>query len=337
MHSVHINIRRFCVILVGLVFYISGMFKLMDPVGTGLIVKEYLKFFHLSGLAPAAKAFGVLLALAETQCGVYMICGLARRLMSYVVLVMVSCFTAITLILLIFNPSMDCGCFGEAIHLSHWQSFVKNIILLAVAIVGFVPIRSGQRPRRAKIIIGNVVSVLVVSFAINSVRELPVVDFTEYAPGSEDFSLVYSSAGGEYTASVEPEGKVFIVSVYDPERFSWEEWEKVSILFSDALVAGMEPLLLTTDVSGVPDDLTDYAYEADYKQLITLNRANGGSTYICDGMIVDKWTRRAPCTSEEMAALVAGNPIEAAVNGVIRGRIFLEALLLGSVVAMLLL
>lgn len=337
MHSIHINIRRFCVILVGLVFYISGMFKLMDPVGTGLIVKEYLRFFHLSGLAPAAKAFGILLAWTETQCGVYMICGLARRLMSYVVLAMVSCFTAITLILLIFNPSMDCGCFGEAIHLSHWQSLIKNIVLLAVAIVGFVPIRSGQRPRKAKFIIGNIVSASVMAFAIMGVRELPVVDFTEYSPGSEDFSIAYSSAGGEYTASVEPEGKIFIVSVYEPERFSWEEWEEVSLLFSDALLAGMEPLLLTTDVSGVPDDLTDYAYVADYKQLITLNRSNGGSTYICDGMIVDKWTRHAPCTSDEMEALVTGNPIETAVNGVIHGRIFLEALLIGSVVAMLLL
>lgn len=337
MRRFHINLRRVCVILVGIVFYVSGMFKLMDPVGSGLIVSEYLKFFHLPWLLPAARAAAVGLALLESLCGVAMVSGVFRRILSYIVLPMVGAFTLITLVLLIFNPPMDCGCFGEAIHLSHVQSFVKNLILLALSVLGFVPVRSGQRPRRAKFVIAGLAALAVFAFAGRGLIGLPMVDFTEYSIGSEDYSLAFTDADGAYADSLAADGNVLVVSVYDPSGWSWQAWERVSLLLSDAVSSGMEPILLTTDMSAVPDDLVDYAYMSDYKQLITLNRSNGGATYVSDGMVVGKWAFRDMPSSERLETLAQGSPIESAVGSVMRGRITLEVFLIGGVISMLLL
>lgn len=336
MRRFHINVRRFCVALVGLVFFVSGMLKLMDPVGVSLIVEEYLRFFHAGWMGPAAKGIGLALSLTESLCGVAMLCGVLRRVLSYVVLVMVGGFTLITSILLIFNPPMDCGCFGEAIHLTHVQSFVKNVILLALAVAGFVPVRSGQRPRLAKFVTACVAAAVVLAFAVVELEGLPVVDFTDYAPGAEDFSLSFTDSGGQYADSLAVSGDVLVVSAYAPQRLSWRDWEDVSVLFGDASAAGMTPLLLSVSMDGVPQDLVDYAYLSDYRQLITLNRSNGGSVYISDGMVVDKWTRARPCTAARLEELMDGNAIEAAADRTVRGRITLEAILLGGVAAMLL-
>ncbi len=336
MRRFHINVRRFCVILVGLVFFVSGMLKLMDPVGTSLIVTEYLRFFHAGWMAPAAKVIALALSLTESLCGVAMLCGVLRRVLSYVVLVMLGGFTLITVILLIFNPPMDCGCFGEAVHLTHAQSLAKNVILLALAVAGFVPVRSGQRPRVAKFVTACVAAAGVLAFAVVELEGLPVVDFTDYAPGSEDFSLSFTDSQGQYADSLAVSGDVLAVSVYAPRRMSWREWEGVSRLFGDASAAGMTPLLLSVSMEEIPQDLVDYAYLSDYKQLVTLNRSNGGSVYISDGMVVDKWTRKRPCAQPRLEELMDGNSIEAAADRTVRGRITLEAILLGGVAAMLL-
>ena len=75
MKGFHIGLRRLCSVLLGLVFFIAGMLKLMDPVGSGLVVEEYLEFFHIGGLAFAAKWIGVILALVETLTGAALIAG----------------------------------------------------------------------------------------------------------------------------------------------------------------------------------------------------------------------------------------------------------------------
>ena len=115
------KIRRFCAILIGLVFLASGLLKLLDPVGTGLIVSEYFKFFHLGFLQGTAKALGMALSLVEAATGAALISGVFRKTTAFITSLLVVFFTIITLILWIAKPEMDCGCFGEAIHLSHGQ------------------------------------------------------------------------------------------------------------------------------------------------------------------------------------------------------------------------
>ena len=84
MKRLHYYIRRVCAILVGVVFFVAGVLKLMDPVGTGLIVSEYFRFFHVTFLDFAAKPFGVAMALVESLLGAALITGSYRRLTAWV-------------------------------------------------------------------------------------------------------------------------------------------------------------------------------------------------------------------------------------------------------------
>lgn len=195
MNSFLLRIKRFCGFLFGMVFFFSGLVKLMDPVGAGLVVKEYFDFMHLGFMAPTAKAIGVILALAETLVGAALACGIWRKPVGKTALIMQSVFTLITLILLIFNPEMDCGCFGEAIHLTHLQTFIKNLILLALILFYFLPNKHTGEPKRRKYVSFGIVGVSCVAFMVYSLIYIPIVDFTAYKPGAE--LLAAASDGGD--------------------------------------------------------------------------------------------------------------------------------------------
>jgi len=347
MRAFHINLRRICVILVGAVFFVAGALKLMDPVGTSLIVTEYLKFLHLNFLIPVAKAIGVALTLIETIAGAAMLAGIWRRLMSYVVLIMMGAYTLLTLALVIFNPEMDCGCFGEAIHLTHVQSFIKNLVLMALAIVAYVPFRTGERPRTLKFVAFSLASLMAICLCIYSLRNIPLVDFTEYAPstelsgswsvgeGSEAPVLSFADQWGQYADSLALDGNVLVVSAYDPQALGWKEWSTVSQAVTDALCAGLQPILLTPWLDGVPADLVDYVYFADYKELVTLNRSNGGYTLISDGMIVSKWPLRHPQSVEQLSELEQAGHMETCLTRTVYGRVRLQGILLVTVAVLL--
>lgn len=184
MKGFHIGLRRLCSVILGLVYFIAGMLKLMDPVGAGLVVDEYLKFFHLGGLAFASKTLGVGMALLETLLGAALIAGVWRKFVAGVTSILTLAFTALTLILVIFNPEMDCGCFGEAVHLTHMQTFLKNVALCVLCAGAFLPVRDYGRTRKSKLVAFWLVAVTVLLFTFMSLVSVPLMDFTEFAPGA---------------------------------------------------------------------------------------------------------------------------------------------------------
>ena len=201
MKKAYHGYRRFAAVLIGLTFLASGLLKLLDPVGTGLIVSEYFKFFHLDFLKGAAKAVGMGLSLLEGITGAALITGVYRKTTAVVTSIMVAFFTAITVILWLANPEMDCGCFGEAIHLSHGQTLVKNLILLALCLIAFLPFQNFGVPRRGKYsAFWMAVPSLALALWYND-RHLPMIDFTEFAPGVE----LFASLDNDYQAM---DGKV---------------------------------------------------------------------------------------------------------------------------------
>ena len=177
--------KRFCGFITGLTFFISGLVKLMDPVGAGLVMKEYYDFLHIGFMAFSAKAMGVAFALAETIVGVALITGVWRRITARIAIAMQGFFTLLTLLLVIFNPQMDCGCFGEAIHLTHWETFIKNIILLALLLAYYFPSKHLGVTQKKKYISFALVTVSVFAFTGYSLRYIPLIDFTAYKAGAE--------------------------------------------------------------------------------------------------------------------------------------------------------
>ena len=372
MKKAHHRLRRFCAVVIGLVFLASGLLKLLDPVGTGLIVTEYLKFFKMSFLQRAALPFGMVLSLLEAVTGAALISGVYRKLAAAVASLLILFFTVVTVILWIANPVMDCGCFGEAIHLTHGQTLLKNVILLALALVAFLPFQNFGVPRPAKYVAFWItVPSLVFALWFNW-RHLPMIDFTEFAPGVELFAsldndyeamdgkvptFIYERDGqrgsfsldnlpdstwtfvavdtlsrsGFYRSEAKPVlsfrdaegtyqdeqavlGKVMVFSIYDPAQ---ADWDRIRTQAAEARAAGATPLILTVPGDNAPQDV----YYADYKPLITLNRANGGAVYFHDGELVSKWSPRDFPGKEELQSLLERDSVDASTDFTVKRRI----------------
>ena len=177
-----LRLKRFCGFLAGIVFFIAGIFKLLDPVGAGLVMKEYMDFLHISFMAGLAKPFAAALALAETVIGVALITGIWRRLTAVAALIFQTFFTILTLFLYILNPEMDCGCFGEAIHLTHLETFIKNIILMLLLVAFAFPFRHLGGPKKHKYVSFGIVMASVLAFAVYAWMYIPFVDYTAFKP-----------------------------------------------------------------------------------------------------------------------------------------------------------
>ncbi len=185
VNKFHNYFRRLCAFLIGIVYVLSGTFKLMDPMGTSIIVSEYWNFFHLGFMRWSSYPLGLVLALAETGLGLALVTGLWRRIVAYATFAFQGFFTLISIILLIWNPVMDCGCFGEVIHLTHLQTFFKNIVLVALALAAFLPMRDFGEAKARKYVsfgIGAVSSLLLLIYAMIF---LPFKDHTDFTPGAE--------------------------------------------------------------------------------------------------------------------------------------------------------
>ena len=180
MTDVHNRLRRIAASVTGLVFFVSGMLKLMDPVGAKLVVSEYFSFFGLEFMDLLSAPVAVFMALLETFTGVALVTGVFRCLAAAVTGVLLSVFTVITAILLIANPEMDCGCFGEAVHLTHLQTFLKNVALCLLAAFAFIPFRDYGVPRKRSYVSFSLVTVFSVFVLVWSSVNQPLTDFTPF-------------------------------------------------------------------------------------------------------------------------------------------------------------
>lgn len=184
MTNFFLRLKRFGGIICGIVFLLSGLFKLMDPVGASLVMSEYYDFLHISFMEPTAKVMGTLLALAEAVIGIALVTGVWRRIIAYIACGMQGFFTILTLFLVIFNPEMDCGCFGEVIHLTHLETFIKNIVLCGLLAAYTFPVRALGTHKKIKLVSFSIVSISVLGFTIYSWLYLPMMDFTDFKPSA---------------------------------------------------------------------------------------------------------------------------------------------------------
>ena len=379
------KMKRFCGFITGFVFFISGILKLMDPVGAGLVMKEYFKFLHLGFLNPTATAAGFVFAIAESIVGAGLITGVWRKIMAQVAIVLQGLFTLLTLLLVIFQPEMDCGCFGEAIHLTHGETFVKNIILLALLLIYYIPRQKLGGTKKKKYVSFGLVSLSTVAFAIYSLLYIPMVDFTDFRPGtlvnSDKTSgsgvyqavFIYEKDGKEDTFTLETlpdstwtfvrtetqspvetekqpatisiydrngnyadhlltEGKSIIISIYK-DKVTQKEQEQIIRTLDNAAAAGFRPFLLSASA----DIECDCLYFCDYKTLITLNRSNGGATYMEDGYIIRKWAKKALPDAEELTMLSKEDSTETFIGRDTRSNLAFQGFLLYVFAVMLLL
>lgn len=185
MTKAHNVFRRFCAWIIGATLLFSGIVKLMDPVGSALVVSEYLKFFHMTWLRFISFPAALLLCLAETVSGIALITGVWRKFFALTTSLLMGFFTVLTVILVVFNPQMDCGCFGQAIHLTHLQSLLKNIVLCALCAGAFLPMTDYDEPAKVKYVSFSLSLIAVLAFFVHCVSTRPVKDFTSFRPGAQ--------------------------------------------------------------------------------------------------------------------------------------------------------
>lgn len=188
-------------LLFGLTFIVSGFTKLIDPIGTGLVVKEYFTFMHMGFLESSATLFGLVMSTLEMVTGICIITGVFLGIFTLIGMVMMAGFTLLTLFLALYNPISDCGCFGEAIHLTNWQTLGKNLVLLPISIFLFARNRKRtfNRPLPLDCVAALLFIIFALSIGIRAWRGIPTLDYTAYRIGTDMASL----AKGDNTATFE--------------------------------------------------------------------------------------------------------------------------------------
>lgn len=244
--------------MIGVVFLLAGLFKLMDPVGAGLVVEEYLKFIHLGSFMPAAKGIAVAMALLESILGAAMISGVWRKPVAVLATVLIVFFTILTALLAIVNPAMDCGCFGEVIHLTNVQTFLKNLVLLVLALIAFMPFRNFGKNRRRKYVSFSIVCVSIIAFSVYSLLNLPLVDHTAFTPGSE---LIAADAGNDLdeadfvsTFIYEKNGQEGAFALENLPDSTWNFIRTETMRRSSPKAGNKVPVLAFTDSTGTYQD-----------------------------------------------------------------------------------
>ena len=125
-------------IIIGIVFIFSGTVKAIDPLGSAYKFHDYFQAFNIGFLNWLSLPLAILLCTTEFIAGFSVLTGIRQKTGIWVVMILMMIFTPLTFILALTNPVSDCGCFGDAVHLTNWQTFWKNIILITLAIVLFV-------------------------------------------------------------------------------------------------------------------------------------------------------------------------------------------------------
>ncbi len=174
-------------IFVGILFLISGFIKLNDPLGFSYKLQEYFSegVLNLEFLIPFALLLSVFIVVFEVIVGIMLLIGYLPKFTVWSLLLMIGFFTFLTFYSAYFNKVTDCGCFGDAMPLTPWQSFTKDVILLIFILILFV----GRKYINPIFPVTSHKWIIFVSFsaclafAYHVLMHLPAIDFRAYKEG----------------------------------------------------------------------------------------------------------------------------------------------------------
>lgn len=282
----------FARIVVGVLFIFSGLIKANDPLGFGYKLQEYFDVFHMPFLGDMATGIAIVLCVLEIVLGALLLFGFWSKKVTGGLLVVIIFFTFLTFVSAVFKVVTSCGCFGDAIPLTPWQSFGKDVILLILIIYLFIhhklikPLTENSKVQLALLVLVTLFSTL---FGIYTYNTLPVLDFLPYKVGAKLPDLMKIPAGEKgdeyaimYQMSNKKTGEKKVMSDKDylkTEIWKDDNWEIVGDPEKILVKKGYEPKikdLLITDASGT--DYTKELIENPYYNLIivafNLNDAN---------------------------------------------------------------
>lgn len=260
-------------IIMGCVFIFSGLMKGIDPMGTAIKIAEYSASFGWNMPEGLSVVAAVTLNVLEALLGCCLILGVTPRLTGALTLFLMSVMTLLTLYIVIYNPVKDCGCFGDALKITNTQTFLKNLILLPIAILLWVKRRRWVRvlDEGWDVALIALTILLLVNFNIYPLRHLPVIDFRPYKVGSdlEELTLTGGSDGEyEYLFVYEKDGveKTFTLEELEGVDESWiYVRDETKVIKEAEQPEGSDFVLLREDGSNAMESL---AYDKGHALLL---------------------------------------------------------------------
>jgi len=300
-------------IIVGALFIFSGFVKLVDPIGSQYKFEEYFSesVLNMEFLIPYALPFSILLIVAEILLGVMVLIGYKSKFTVWSLFLLTLVFLFLTWYSAYYDKVTDCGCFGDAVKLSTWGTFYKNVILIALVLILVLgvkyvkPIFGGKIPK-----IITFLSLGIFLFIVQHVlTHLPIIDFRAYAIGKNiSEGMVYPEDGSippvhdfmleDEQADLAPEllkkEKVMLVIIYNLDKVDKNGFPAIKDITTKAKEKGYtvygvsasfsDDLLLAKEEYNLPFDFLF----CDETTLKTIIRANPGVVILDKGTVVEK-------------------------------------------------
>jgi len=295
-------------------FIFSGFVKLVDPIGSQYKFEEYFSegVLNLEFLIPYALPFSILLIIVEIMLGVSLLLGYKSKITTWSLLGITTIFLFLTWYSAYYNKVTDCGCFGDAIKLTPWETFWKNVLLIGLILLLLIGVKN-IKALFSKRINTSLIILSFVSFSyitIHVLNHLPIIDFRAYAVGKnitegmefpEDGSIppVHDFMLEDTQNDLAPEilamDKVLLVIVYNASKSDDKGFIDIKYIADKAISKGYnvfgvsasfeDDLILIQNNYDLPFDFLF----CDETTLKTMIRANPGVMTLSKGTVTGKW------------------------------------------------
>lgn len=258
--NIAVNVCRF---LVAATFIFSGYVKAIDPLGTQYKIHDYLVALNIDSFIPSYLTLGasVILAALEFSLGILLLFAIRRRLVSKTILLFMAIMTATTVWIALANPVKDCGCFGDALKLTNWQTLGKNIILLAAALaIWKVPLAMVRFISKAnQWIVINYTVIFCIATSTYCLYDLPLFDFRPYHIGADIRKGMEILEGAEQptfetTFILKKDGKTKEFTLDNYPDSTWTFVDSKTVQTSEGYVPPIHDFSMEDTATG--DDLT---------------------------------------------------------------------------------
>jgi triosephosphate isomerase len=304
--------------VLAVVLIVSGFVKAVDPMGTQYKLADYLTALHLQMLTADFLTLGasVVLSAVEFGLGICLLFAIRKVASTSLTLLMMLFMTPLTLWVALVNPVTDCGCFGDAIILTNWQTFCKNVVLLIMAFVVWKWPHDMVRliSTSSQWIAVNYSAVFILAVSGWSLYNLPYLDFRPYHIGTDlrkgwqqmmngeespyaEFFIQRAEDGEDITDSLlSAKGYLFLLvaphiekaddSQLDLINQMYEYAEDYNYPFYALTASGEKGIERWRDMTGA-----EYPFcQTDEITLKTIIRSNPGMLLLKDGVIIRKWS-----------------------------------------------
>lgn len=256
-----------CRLLVAVTFIFSAIVKIIDPRGTEYKLQDYGEAFHVSFLLPSyvPLVLAVILALIEFRIGINTFFGIRRKSTSRIAYAFMLVMTPLTLYIALANPVSDCGCFGDALILTGWQTFMKNVVLLLATFVLVLYPRMQTRliSEEHQWLVSLYSLLYGIVLAGYCIYRLPVIDFRPYHVGADIVKAMTPDGEMEFETKflMEKDGEQQLFSLEDYPDSTWTFVDTQTVQKGESQPPLIDNLQIVTYPDGV--DITEEILAAE--------------------------------------------------------------------------